>query len=130
MKRIDAAHCPENYGFNVVRLDVPKAGTMAKVRFRGIAGAKGYAAVNTTAAGWRYGLVGIDVEGNAVYGKMCSTKNGTATLKTSKSHPLRSLYLVVMGAPTQHWRNVDHWGQEDGQNVQADAQWPYEIKMQ
>lgn len=129
-KRIDAAHCPENYGFNVVRLDVPKAGTTAKVRFRGIAGAKGYAAVNTTAAGWRYGLVGIDVEGNAVYGKMCSTKNGTATLKTSKSRPLRSLYLVVMGAPTQHWPNVDHWGQEDGQNVQADAQWPYEIKMQ
>lgn len=128
-KRIDAAQCPENYGFNVIKLDVPKPGKTAKVHFCGIAGAKGYAAVNTNAAGWRYGLVGIDTEGNAVYGPICSAKNGAATLKTSKSHPLRSLYLVVMGAPTKHWRNVDHWGQKEGQKVQADAQWPYEIKF-
>lgn len=128
-KRIDAAHCPENYGFNVIKLDVPKAGATAKVQFRGIAGAEGYAAVNTASAGWRYGLVGIDTEGKAVYGKMCSAKKGTATLKTSKTRPLRSLYLVVMGAPTQHWRNVDHWGAEEGKNVEPDAQWPYEVRF-
>lgn len=128
-KRIDAAHCPENYGFNVIKIDVPKAGATAKVKFRGIAGTEGYVALNTDAAGWRYGLVGIDTEGKAVYGKICSAKNGTATLKTSKSRPLSSLYLVIMGAPTRHWRNVEHWGPEDGNDTVSDAQWPYEVKF-
>ena len=126
-KRVEAANCPENYGFNVIKIDVPKAGTTAKVKFRGMTGEKGYNIINKDAAGWRYGLVGIDTEGNAVYGDVCSAKNGTATLKTSKNRPLRSLYLVVMGAPTRHWRNVDAWGADGEGKTLSDAQWPYEI---
>lgn len=130
-QRVEAACCPENYGFNIIRMDVPKAGATAKVKFRGIDKAEGFVSLNPDAAGWRYGLVGIDTEGNAVYGKMCSDKKGTATLKTSKQRPLSSLYLVVMGAPTRHWRNVDAWGPDgEQQNAQPDAQWPYEIKME
>ena len=128
-QRVEPECCPENYGFNVVKLDVPKAGATAKVKFRGITKADGYVALNTDAAGWRYGLVGIDTAGNTVYGKMCSEKTGTATLKTPKDCQLRSLYLVVMGAPTRHWRNVDAWGPDgEEQTPQPDAQWPYEIK--
>ena len=126
-QRVEAANCPENYGFNVIKVDVPKAGATAKVKFRGLTDAEGYNIINKDAAGWRYGLVGIDTEGNAVYGDVCSAKKGTATLKTSKNRPLRSLYLVVMGAPARHWRNVDAWGQE-GETVK-DAQWPYEISF-
>ena len=131
--RVEAKDCPENYGFNIIKLDVPKAGATAKVKFRGITKsyivkAEGYVSLNPEAAGWRYGLVGIDNNGKTVYGKMCSAKNGTATLKTSKERPLSSLYLVVMGAPTRHWRNVDAWGPEGEQTPQPDAQWAYEIK--
>ena len=128
-QRVEAECCPENYGFNVIKLDVPKAGATAKVKFRGITKADGYVALNADAAGWRYGLVGVDTAGNAVYGKMCCDRTGTATLKTPKDCQLRSLYLVVMGAPTRHWRNVDAWGPEGEQQApQPDAQWPYEIK--
>ena len=126
-QRIEAANCPENYGFNVIKVDVPKAGATAKVKFRGLTDAEGYNIINKDAAGGRYGLVGIDSEGNAVYGDVCSAKKGTATLKTSKNRPLRSLYLVVMGAPARHWRNVDAWGQEG--ETAKDAQWPYEISF-
>ena len=127
-QRVEAACCPENYGFNVIKLDVPKAGSTAKVKFRGIDKADGFVNINADAAGWRYGLVGIDSEGNAIYGEMCSARKGTATLKTSRDHPLRSLYLVVMGAPTRHWRNVDALGPDgEQQEPQPDAQWPYEI---
>ena len=126
-QRIEAANCPENYGFNVIKVDVPKAGATAKVKFRGLTDAEGYNIINKDAAGRRYGLVGIDSEGNAVYGDVCSAKKGTATLKTSKNRPLRSLYLVVMGAPARHWRNVDAWGQEG--ETAKDAQWPYEISF-
>ncbi|MGM9778958.1 MAG: DUF6055 domain-containing protein [Prevotella sp.] len=127
-QRVEPECCPENYGFNVIKIDVPKAGATAKVQFRGIAKADGYVSLNPEAAGWRYGLVGIDTDGKTIYGKMCSTTKGTATLKTTKERPLKSLYLVVMGAPTRHWRNVDAWGPEGEQTPQPDAQWAYEIK--
>ena len=127
-QRVEPECCPENYGFNVIKIDVPKAGATAKVKFRGIAKADGYVSLNPEAAGWRYGLVGIDTNGKTIYGKMCSTTKGTATLKTTKERPLKSLYLVVMGAPTRHWRNVDAWGPEGEQTPQPDAQWAYEIK--
>ena len=127
-QRVEPECCPENYGFNVIKIDLPKAGATAKVQFRGIAKADGYVSLNPEAAGWRYGLVGIDTDGKTIYGKMCSTTKGTATLKTTKERPLKSLYLVVMGAPTRHWRNVDAWGPEGEQTPQPDAQWAYEIK--
>ncbi|MGN1228255.1 MAG: DUF6055 domain-containing protein [Prevotella sp.] len=127
-QRVEPECCPENYGFNIIKIDVPKAGATAKVQFRGIAKADGYVSLNPEAAGWRYGLVGIDTNGKTIYGKMCSTTKGTATLKTTKERPLKSLYLVVMGAPTRHWRNVDAWGPEGEQTPQPDAQWAYEIK--
>lgn len=113
-QRVDAKHCPEDYGFNIIKIDLPAAGATAKVRFRGIANAKGYNTGNGK-GGWRYGLVGIDTNGHSVYGKMQSAPRGTAILKTSKTNPLRELYLVVMGAPASH-------------NPGSDAQWPYEIK--
>ena len=53
----------------------------------------------------------------------------TATLKTTKDLPLKSVYLVVMGAPKRHWQNVDAWGPEGETGTpQPDAQWGYEIK--
>ena len=128
-KRVGAACCPENYGFNIIRLDVPEAGATVKVKFRGLTSHEDYVSFNPEDAGWRYGLVGIDFDGKTIYGKMCSASKGTAMLKTTKTRPLRSVYLVVMGAPKRHWQNVDAWG-PDGEvgNIQPDAQWGYEIK--
>ena len=128
-KRVGAECCPENYGFNIIRLDVPDAGSTVKVKFRGLASHDDYVTLNPEAAGWRYGLVGIDTEGNTIYGKMCRASKGTATLKTTKDRPLKSVYLVVMGAPKRHWQNVDAWGPEGETGTpQPDAQWGYEIK--
>lgn len=128
-QRVDTAHCPENYGFNVVKLDVPEPGATVRVRFQGLAGAAGYATVNKEAAGWRYGLVGIDAAGGSVYGRVCSAARGTATLKAPQGERLRSLYLVVMGAPKVHWRNVDAWGAGGQHEPEPDAQWPYQIRL-
>ena len=122
-QRIAKENAPENYGFNVIPVDVPEKGKSVRIDFRGEAGRKGYFSKNAGKAGWRYGLVAIDAEGNAHYGDMQSTKKGTLAYKAPEDKEIKKLWLVVMGAPSEHWRNVD------GPDNPGDAQWPYSIKI-
>lgn len=130
-KRIPANQCPENYGFNVIPVDVPKKGGKVTVSFRGIAGAEGYVTKNTGKAGWRLGFVAVDENGKSQYGEMKTVTGPKAkakvTYKSPKDKTISRLYLVVMGAPSEHWRNKDGWGADAAKN--EDAQWPYEIKL-
>ena len=122
-QRIAKDNAPENYGFNVIPVTVPEAGKSVTVSFRGEAGRKGYITKNKDKAGWRYGLVAVDSEGNAHYGEMQKAKNGKVTYTAPADKKIDKLWLVVMGAPTEHWRNVD------GPENPGDAQWPYSIKF-
>ena len=122
-KRVAPGNAPENYGFNVIPVDVPAPGKTVTVDFRGEAGRKGYYTLNRNKAGWRYGLVAIDSKGNAIYGDMEKVRNGKVSFTTPADGGIEKLWLVVMGAPTEHWRNVD------GPDNPGDAQWPYSIKV-
>lgn len=112
-------NCPENYGFNAIPLHVPQAGETVTIAFQGEAGKEGYHTVHKEKAGWRYGLVAVDKNGKSAYGEMKSDINGSLhyTAQAGLSH----LWLVVMGAPTEHWMNPTSEGK--------DAQWPYRIKL-
>ncbi len=114
-------NCPENNGFNVIELTAPEAGKQVKIDFRGEAGKKGYVAKNTDKAGWRYGLVAVDKDGKSTYTDMQRGKRGT--IRYTAPQDLEHLYLVVMGAPTAHWPNID------GEANPGDAQWPYSIAL-
>lgn len=114
-------NCPENYGYNVIPLDKPAVGKTIKIDFKGEAGKKGYRSVNPKAAGWRYGLVIIDKDGKSTYTPMQSAKRGTIKYKVLPDD--EQIFLVVMGAPTEHWRNVDF------SETPTDAQWPYSVKI-
>lgn len=122
-KRISPENAPENYGFNVIPVDVPEAGMSVTVDFRGEAGRKGYYTKNKDKAGWRYGLVAVDADGKEIYGEMESAKNGKVSFTAPSDRKIEKLWLVVMGAPTEHWRNVD------GPDNPGDAQWPYSIRI-
>lgn len=122
-QRIAKENAPENYGFNVIPVNVPEPGKSVTVQFRGEAGQKGYYTKNRDKAGWRYGLVAVDSEGNAHYGEMQKGKKGKVTYTAPSDKKIEKLWLVVMGAPTEHWRNVD------GPENPGDAQWPYSIKF-
>lgn len=122
-KRVAPANAPENYGFNVIPVDVPAPGKTVTVDFRGEAGRKDYYTFNKNKAGWRYGLVAIDSKGNAIYGDMEKARNGNVSFTTPAEGGIEKLWLVVMGAPTEHWRNVD------GPDNPGDAQWPYSIRV-
>lgn len=122
-QRVASENAPENYGFNAVPLPVPEKGKTVKVDFRGEAGQKGYYTFNKEKAGWRYGTVAVDNDGNTYYGDMKSSKRGSVEYTAPADKEITHLWLVVMGAPTEHWSNVD------GPDNPGDAQWPYSVKI-
>lgn len=122
--RIAASYCPQNYGYNGIKLQVPAAGTRLLLNFKGIAGATGFNAVKTDKAGWRYGFLASLKNGRRVYGKVYSEANGTSRFKVPKN--TEYLWLVVMGAPAEHWPVKA--GRQITESTN-DEQWPYEIKL-
>jgi hypothetical protein len=119
--KISESKCPQNYGYNGIKLIVPKPGTVVTLNFKGIAGTEGYRAIKTEKAGWRYGFLAVKENGSRVYGKVYSSSTGEARFRVPGN--TRFLWLVVSGAPTEHWaHDVDG----DDKN---DEQWPYQIKL-
>ncbi|MCH5237469.1 MAG: hypothetical protein J1E95_06695 [Muribaculaceae bacterium] len=114
-KRIAKSNAPESYGFNIIPLTVPGAGETLKIEFKGEADAPGYVSTARQLAGWRYGLVAVDSNDKEIYGEMMKDKEGTLEFTVPEGTTVRNLWLVVMGAPTAHIREM------------AD-QWPYSIK--
>ena len=123
--RIAPENCPQNYGYNGIKLQVPKAGTNVKLQFEGIAGTEGYNAVNTDKAGWRYGFVAYQSDGTRVYGDILRDAKGKASFRVPKN--TEYLWLVVVGAPTEHWPIPARRGQQEG--VPQEEAWPYRFRL-
>jgi len=119
--QVAKANCPENHGYNVIRLNVPAAGTTVTADFAGIAGESGYNAVNVGYAGWRYGYVALQNDGTRVYGDVFSSNTGSATFAVPAN--CTDLWFVVSGAPTNYWPHA--WDD----NTTNDEQWPYKVKF-
>ncbi|MBN2511668.1 MAG: hypothetical protein JXB18_01905 [Sedimentisphaerales bacterium] len=123
--RIAPAKCPQNYGYNGIKLTVPAAGTTVGLTFKGIAGAEGYPAVKTDKAGWRYGFVASLKDGSRVYGQTYKDSEGSASFQVPEKTDY--LWLVVMGAPTEHWPIAGR-RRARTENT-AEEQWPYQIQL-
>lgn len=131
---VDSACCPQNYGFNVIRLRVPQAGTIVKALFRGEAGAPGFRDYRKDLAGWRYGFVALKSDETRVYGNMFADKEGTATFTVPEG--TTKLWFVVSGAPTAHFHHAwemptDANGNDyhTPQSLANDEQWPYQVRF-
>lgn len=120
--RIESAECIENYGYNVISLNVPAAGTIISADFAGIAGADEYRKKEIDKAGWRYGFVACLKDGSCIYSDMFSAKEGKATFICPAN--CQKLDFVVSGAPATHWHHA--WDDNDAN----DEQWPYQVKFQ
>lgn len=114
--RPDTANVPENYGFNAIRLEVPKTGKKVSVDFRALAGNSDKGKMAST-IGYRYGLVGVTEKDECIYSPMGESAKGRVALVTPKDKPLKYLYLVVMGAPANHSQDP------------SSRQFPYEYKI-
>lgn len=113
--QISSNQSPQPYGYNAIELSVPVVGTTVSVDFVGLDG--GYANVE----GWRYGFVAVKDDNTPVYGAMEKTKEGVASIIIPAS--IKTLWLIVTGAPTEH---VNHIWDDVSTN---DQNFPYKVKF-
>ncbi|MGJ7032518.1 DUF6055 domain-containing protein [Niabella hirudinis] len=109
--RIANENCPQNYGYNAIRLQVPASKRKIGLHFRGLS--------DEAAAGWRYGFVAVNKTGEVVYGKMNRKAKGAGHFKVPDHTAF--LWLVVSGAPAAHAAV----GRKDEDN----PRWPYQFKL-
>jgi hypothetical protein len=113
--------CPQNYGYNAIKLKVPVAQTKITLDFKGTVGAEGFRNLHPDKAGWRYGFLASHEDGARTYGDMFSKPEGTAEFTVPEN--TKFLWLVVSGAPTEHWI---HFADRNPEN---DEQWPYRFQL-
>jgi hypothetical protein len=123
--------CPQNYGYNAIQLKVPAADTKVALEFKGVVGADGFSSVQPEKAGWRYGFLASKEDGSRVYGDTFSKSPGTAEFTVPAK--TKFLWLVVSGAPTEHWIHAGRRGGRGGASTNAPVntteQWPYQFKL-
>lgn len=122
---IDETVCPENFGYNVIRLNAPTTATRVTAVFEGKAGIDGFRKNYVSAAGWRYGFVALLHDGTRVYSDFGSPTYMAPRDTISFDCPANTqrLWLVVTGAPSVYWRHA--WDDDDSN----DEQWPYQVKF-
>jgi len=136
--RIAPSRVPQNYGYNGIKLMDPAAGTEVRLEFKGIAGAEGYNARNVELAGWRYGFVAYKSDESRVYSD--TWKASEATVSFTVPEDTEYLWLVVMGAPTEHFpvagrrrgggaRRGEAAGGGEAAEEPAEEAWPYKVKL-
>lgn len=116
---IASTRCPQNYGYNGIKLKVPAAGTTVTINFEGVTSSNnGFVIQKPEKAEWRYGFLAVKTDDTRVYGEMnkvnASSKSGTATFTVPEG--TKHLWLVVAATPTEYWHSEDN-------------QWPYEFTL-
>lgn len=125
--RITPEKCPQNYGYNGIKLQVPAAGTTISLAFNGFTvGGNEFYVPYPNECGWRYGFVAMKKNGERVYGDMGKEQSGQLSFKVPEN--TTHLWLVVMGAPTNHRKHVINQAEPDATKRKY-AQWPYQFTL-
>ena len=127
--KVDSSVALQNYGYNSIKLNAPATEKVVSVNFKGLTGEIGYRALNVDKGGWRFGFVALLEDGTRVYSSVASanvqgTSNPDVNLSFTCPAKCLKLWLVVSGAPQQHWRHP--WDDD----VTNDEQWPYKVKFE
>ncbi len=127
--QVDTSVTVQNYGYNSIKLNVPSSESVVSVNFKGMTGAAGYRNLSVDKGGWRLGFVALLENGTRVYSNTgtAEVQNGSnpeTTLSFTCPDKCVRLWLVVSGAPQQHWRHP--WDD----NASNDEQWPYKVKFE
>ena len=121
--RVDSLYAPENYGYNIIRVNNAQPGMVVRANFKGLTGRR----VQLDKAGWRYGFCAYLQDGTRRYGQMYSDREGTAEFTVPEG--IEKMWFVVTGAPTKHWRHPWPDG-DDKRDWPTDEQWPYQVQFE
>lgn len=117
--QIDKSNCPEDYGYNAIKLKVPINQNIVTLQFHGLTDSITNFRNELGRAGWRYGFIAYKKNGHRIYGNMGKDNSGNLTFKVPVN--TQYLWLLVTGAPNSH---ISIKGKKA--NFE---QWPYEIKL-
>lgn len=115
--------CPQNYGYNCIKLKTPAAGKTVAIDFEGNTNLNGYKIKNSAYKGWRYGFVALKENGERIYGEM-NNENSKKVTFTIPEGGIKYLWFVVMGAPTTHWKH-----KQSNKTINNENHWPYEFTL-
>lgn len=102
----DTTQVPEDYGFNAIRLSLPTKPRKVSAQVK-------------SDYPLRAAFVAVTMDGKAVYGNPVAIEKKGSVRMSLPAEPLKTVYLVVMGAPHQHC--MLDW---NGKN----RQYPYVLK--
>ena len=123
---ISKNYCPQNYGYNAIKINTPQAGTNIKVTLMSMLHLSEYKVENEDEACWRLGFVAINQKGECIYSNMEKTSNNT-TISYVVPENINNLWLVVMASPTKHHKHVIDNSLGTNQENRIYNQWPYKI---
>lgn len=126
--RISKDRCPEDYGYNGIQLQVPAKGTTVKLAFKGIAGINGFSKARVDHAGWRYGFVAYTRDKTRVYSD--PARDAAGKLEFTVPANTEYLWLVVMGAPSEHVPLAQTRRRQAAATSTEHAQWPYDFRIE
>lgn len=109
--------CPQNYGYNGIKLKVPSGTSEITINFRGLTNVGGFDVKNEESAEWRFGFVAVKRDGTVDYGTPTvagATKQHTASYNVPNT--TIHLWLVVAATPKTFIKTVGN-------------EWPYEFSL-
>jgi len=114
-------HFPEEYGFNAILLDsLVDIQKPVKVAVRGMSSPASPLGSPMTL----HALTGITTDGESIYSDI-----GAGRFEVPKGKQLKHLYLIVMGAPTEHFQ-IPMPTEENPEPPKAElADYPYEFQV-
>ena len=126
---IAQSRCPQNYGYNAIRLEIPEQGKKVAVSFEGIVGDKRFHPARQEQANWRYGFLAVKQNGERVYGKMHIADNGkNKEVRFKVPENTKFLWLVVAATPMVHNDYFKQW-QQLKEEKGKEEEWPYRIRL-
>ena len=109
--------CPQNYGYNAIKLKVPTSSSEVSIQFSGLTNADVFNIKNKEAAEWRFGFVAVKRDGTIDYGTQ--TVAGADKLYTARYNVPEGtshLWLVIAATPKTFSKD-------------ADNEWPYQFEL-
>ncbi len=111
--------CPQNYGYNGIKLKVPSGNSEISINFRGLTSVSGYNVKNKESAEWRFGFVAVKKDGTVDYGTPTVAGISQCTAKYNIPEGTAHLWLVVAATPKNLIKTDDKDPNE----------WPYEFSL-
>ncbi|NDW19145.1 DUF4859 domain-containing protein [Dysgonomonas sp. 216] len=123
---IDSTNCVENYGYNILKLNIPEEPTTIEAYFEGLVNTNGFRKKNYNFGEWRYGFVALLKNGERIYSPMqkAVAKDSKDTVSFTTPENCEKLWFVVSGGTRTHWLHA--WDDDDSN----DEQWPYKVKFE